>query len=358
MPVFIRRWVRWTLAALVTGAALAGGMAATSAPVYAAAAGTGGMDLLAQGANFEVLQTSRYASGHWAPTHQLFKNQLFYDFTDVVQNNRLRLFIEQPGGTVLTMEEAEQKSDGTWTTPAPMAGLPTIDATTSLPTRNYLAAAVVGTHVHLVYIGSTGQIMHTYERADGTWTYPDQVAPGSAYRHDKFASVSAASVGGLLQIAVVDQAHKTVLHTVRHADGTWAPWGNVLSPAGKPRYWGMPIRVAMAGFGSSLQMVALTNGQVAQYHTIRHADGSWSRWGDINAQVDFNRAGFIGTVLQEVTAVNVSGNLQLVFASDDDQGSLFHTIRYANGTWSKAGLVQRATNLSSWRPSGVAGSAG
>src|ERR1044072_3994535 len=73
--------------------------------------------------------------------------------------------------------------------------------------------------VHLVYIGSTGQIMHTSERADGTWTYPDQVASGSAYKQDKFASVSAASVGGLLQIAVVDQARGTVLHTGRHADG-------------------------------------------------------------------------------------------------------------------------------------------
>ncbi|MGW5256645.1 hypothetical protein ACWERW_27320 [Streptomyces sp. NPDC004012] len=77
----------------------------------------------------------------------------------------------------------------------------------------------------------------------------------------------------------------------------------MLSGIGTPRHWGMPIRVAMAGFGSSLQMVVLTNGQVAQYHIIRSPNGRWSAWDDINARVDFNRAGFNGTVLQEVTAV-------------------------------------------------------
>ncbi|MFB7507691.1 hypothetical protein, partial [Streptomyces broussonetiae] len=120
----------------------------------------------------------------------------------------------------------------------------------------------------------------------------------------------------------------------------------------------MPIQVAMAGFGSSLQMVVLTNGQIAQYHTVRSPNGHWSTWDDINARVDFNHAGFNGTVLNGVTAVNVAGNLQLVFASGDDRGTLFHTMRYANGAWTRATLVQHYTNMSAWRPDGVAGSSG
>jgi hypothetical protein len=65
-------------------------------------AGHGGLDLLVQGANWEVLQTARYANGKWAPTKQLFKSWSFYDFTDVVQNGRLCRFIEQPTGRDVT----------------------------------------------------------------------------------------------------------------------------------------------------------------------------------------------------------------------------------------------------------------
>ncbi|MFB7505743.1 hypothetical protein [Streptomyces broussonetiae] len=63
-------------------------------------------------------------------------------------------------------------------------------------------------------------------------------------------------------------------------------------------------------------------------------------------------------MLNEVTSVNVAGNLQLVFASDDDRGTLFHTMRNANGAWTRATLVQHYTHMSAWRPAGVAGSSG
>ncbi|MFB8182096.1 hypothetical protein ACFC8N_40030 [Streptomyces sp. NPDC055966] len=338
-------------------AAAAASVGAASPAHPAAMAGKGGLNLLVQGANWEVLQTARYANGKWAPTKQLFKSWSFYDFTDVVQKGRLRLFIEQPTGRDVTLEETTQNPDGSWPAPTPMHGLAPVPVT-SKPTRNYLAAAVVGTHVHLVYIDTNGRLMHTMEQANGTWTAPDQVAPGGAYRNDWFESLSAASVGGGLQVAAVDQIHRTVLHTALGANGRWTPWSNVLSWTGTPRHWGMPIRVAMAGFGSSLQMVVLTNGQVAQYHTIRSPNGHWNTWDDINARVDFNHAGFIGTVLNEVTAVNVAGNLQLVFASGDDRGTLFHTMRYTNGAWTRATLVQHYTHMSAWRPAGVAGSSG
>jgi hypothetical protein len=320
-------------------------------------AGSGGLDLLVQGANWEVLQTARYANGKWAPTKQLLKAWSYYDFTDVVQNGRLRLFIEQPSGWDVTVEETTQNLDGSWPAPTPMPGLAPVRVT-SKPTRNYLAAAVVGSHVHVVYIDTNGRLMHTMEQSDGAWTAPDQVAPGGPYQGDWFQSVSAASVGDGLQVAAVDQVHRTVLHTALGANGKWTPWSNVLSWTGTPRYWGMPTRVAMAGFGSSLQMIVLTNGQVAQYHTIRSPNGRWSPLDDINTRVHFNRAGFYGTVLGEVTAVNVAGNLQLVFASGDNSGTLYHTMRYPNGAWTQATLVQHYTNMSAWRPDGVAGSSG
>ncbi len=55
--------------------------------------------------------------------------------------------------------------------------------------------------------------------------------------------------------------------------------------------------------------------------------------------------------------MNVGGKLETVFASDDNSGSLYYTMRNPNGTWTKAGRI-RTTNLSKWRPAGVAGSAG
>jgi hypothetical protein len=362
------RW-RGAIGALAVGSALLGSTAATAVPAAQAAtvrvpattrAGADGLNLLMQGATSQVLQTARYANGQWAPTTQLFKNQDVLYFTDVVQNGVLRFFGEVfTSGCALTLEEASQSANGSWSALKPMPGLTSLDwcHDAAADYSNYMAAAVVGTHVQVVYIDTDGQIAHTTETADGSWTTPDLVAPVGGYARDTFQSVTAASVGGELQVAVVDQTHRTVLHTVLNANGTWDHWGNVLGATGTPRSWGIPIRVSMAGFGSSLQMVVLTNGQVAQYHAIRNPNGSWTHFGDIDAAVNFQAAGFQGTVLQEVSAVNVGGKLEATFASDDNSGSLYFTLRNPNGTWTKAGRI-RTANLSDWRPAGVAGSSG
>ena len=371
------RW-RGAVSAVAVGSALIGSAVAAAAPAQASAArvpasarsaitspaateaGADGLNLLLEGSEFEVLQTARYANGAWAPTTQLFKSADLLHFTDVVQNGVLRVFAEVfTSGCALTLEQASQNANGSWTALTPMVGVTPLDwcADPGAEYSDYMSAAVVGSQVNVVYIDRDGRIAHTAQQPDGTWTAQDVVAPSGTYSGDQFQSVTAASVGGQLQVAVVDQRHNTVLHAVRGSNGVWSHWGNVLGETGTPRSWGVPIRVSMAGFGSSLQMVVLTNGPVAQYHAIRNPNGSWTPFGDIDAEVNFQAAGFQGTVLQEVTAVNVGGKLETVFASDDNSGSLYYTMRNPNGTWTKAGRI-RTTNLSKWRPAGVAGSAG
>jgi hypothetical protein len=68
------------------------------------------------------------------------------------------------------------------------------------------------------------------------------------------------------------------------------------------------------------------------WHTIRFADGSWQPLGDVAGQIS------VPGPVRTVAAAGVNnGDVQFIFATDD--GRLWHTIRFADGSWQPLGDV-------------------
>jgi hypothetical protein len=98
-----------------------------------------------------------------------------------------------------------------------------------------VAVAVVNEDLHVCAIDANGggRLYHTVRLADGTWPHPfeDVITavlvqnPGSI-DPGLVSSVKCAAVFGELHLMVGGSSQ--ILYTVRHADGTWKPFVNVI----------------------------------------------------------------------------------------------------------------------------------
>src|SRR5207302_1051487 len=84
--------------------------------------------------------------------------------------------------------------------------------------------------------------------------------------------------------------------------------------------------------GETQYMFATNDGHL--WHTLRRADGSWTGLEDVQSKI---------TIPGPVTAVaaafdGTAGETQYMFATND--GHLWHTIRHADGSWQRLGDVQ------------------
>src|SRR5437667_12737260 len=112
-------------------------------------------------------------------------------------------------------------------------------------------------------------------------------------------------------------------HTLRRADGSWTGLEDV---QGKIAIPGPVTVVAAAGDGTAGEtqyMFATADGHL--WHTIRRADGSWQPLGDV--QGVFAIPGAVTTVA--ATGDGTAGETQYMFATAD--GHLGHTIGRADG---------------------------
>jgi kumamolisin len=125
--------------------------------------------------------------------------------------------------------------------------------------------------------------------------------------------------------------HGQLWHTIRNSDGSWAPsFGLVESQEGNNP--GVFTAVAAGGVGTQLEVVGVAGGQL--WHTIRNADGSWApSFGLVESQ-EGNNPG----VFTAVSAAGVGTQLEVVGVAG---GQLWHTIRNADGSWAPSfGLVE------------------
>lgn len=127
----------------------------------------------------------------------------------------------------------------------------------------------------------------------------------------------------------------TIWHTIWHPDLTWQPFGNVSQVVGDPGGGpgDGPSNMAISGVGDDLHLVSL-DGSGTIWHTIRYPDGSWQvPFGNVNRVVGVPE-GYNPFFACAVTGVN--DDLYLAAISTGSSGAeptIFYTIRYAEGSW-------------------------
>jgi phosphatidylserine/phosphatidylglycerophosphate/cardiolipin synthase-like enzyme len=182
-------------------------------------------------------------------------------------------------------------------------------------------------------VGSDARLWHTIRNADGTWSPQfGLVENQSAGGPPGFTAAGSAAVGDAMQMVGVGTDGQ-LWHTIRNPDGSWSPQFGLVqsqSTGGAARY----TAVACAGVGNKLHVVGVGIDQQL-WHTIRHADGTWSRqFGLVESQSSGGPPGFTA-----VGCAGVGHAMQLVGVGSD--GQLWHTIRHSDGSWQpQFGLVE------------------
>ena len=155
-----------------------------------------------------------------------------------------------------------------------------------------------------------------------------------------------ADANGNVQV-ILSAAGGVVYHNMQFTDGAWQ---GLQQPSSVPG--GGAEDVAAAGMpDGSVQFLAFNGGQL--YHNIRRDNGTWQGWQEPTQPP----AGWISTtgggaanwsLGQLWGAADENGNTQWIVSTTEDglyygPTRLYHTVRYANGTWQNSGWGQLAS---------------
>jgi hypothetical protein len=177
--------------------------------------------------------------------------------------------------------------------------------------------------LHVLASTTDGALWHTIRLADGSWL-PFGDVIGQAGNPGVIGSVASALIGGDLHVVVQTSNDGKAWHTIRLANGTWLPFGDVTGQAGDP---GFIQAVSISGNGANGDLHVLASTMTGMpWHTIRQADGTWLPFGDVTGQA--GNPGFVGSVASAL----IGGDLHVVVQTSND-GLAWHTIRRADGTW-------------------------
>ena len=202
------------------------------------------------------------------------------------------------------------------------------------------AAADPDGSVQVVALDAKGSLWHTVRAANGTWPYAWgdvlNTVPGRRIGPVRWASTAADGKGNL-QVLALD-AQNTLWHTIRLADGTWpSAWGNVqavMQGNGFPGIGPTPFVAGATDPGGNLHVLAL-DAQKTLWYTIRLANGTWpSAWGNVQAVMQGNGFPGIGPTPFVAAATDPGGNLHVLALTEDSRP--WHTVRAASGNWPAA----------------------
>ncbi|MFE2528421.1 S1 family peptidase [Streptomyces sp. NPDC059382] len=202
-----------------------------------------------------------------------------------------------------------RKQDGTWT---PFGDVFSVAG--ELGNLTGVTTANIGWDLHVIAVAD-GKALHAVRKQDGNWTRFRDVSGGRT----NITAAAIAGVRGELEAVIVSNGKP--FHTVRKANDTWGTWGDITSQAGAV---GPVTSISAATGNDDAHFVIATDNGTRQYHTIRSANGQWAPFGDLKS--------VLGTVTaKSVTATHVNGEVQLAVTTNDNK--LLHTIRHTDRTW-------------------------
>ncbi len=198
-----------------------------------------------------------------------------------------------------------------------------------------ISVALVNNDMHVCVTDSSGGLWHSIRFFSNAIFTPLGDVKGQTGNPGPIARVSTAQINGELHVCAVD-TNGNLWHAIRHTN-SWTAFGDVKGQSGNP---GAFIDVTAAEVAGELHVVGTTSFFFGSgiWHVIRHADGSWTKFGDVKAQ-----CGNPGLALQ-LDAAGVSGELQLVVTTFTFlpvfPGGIMHTVRHADGSWTRFGDVK------------------
>ena len=305
--------MRALLIPMTAGALLVAGLAT---PAQAAPQTAGDVHLVT-GAELNTFRhTVRYANGTWktwdaSPASNIDNAG---DMESVVINGADHVFYRATATHMPTnflYRHLIRDAAGNWSAGTLPGGMGEQDSKVSVANLNG--------HIALVD-DAGGALKLSLQQNDNTWSAWENVP-----LTEEISDFAVAANGGVLRLVGANQAGTQIGDFERAANGTWS------APNWTP-FNGSPMTaISVAQVGSDLQVVASTYaGEEDELrHSIRHANGVWDQFGDIE--------GAAGNVpgIGVVSVTSSRGELQMAFSASN--GKLYHTIRHANGTWQRFG---------------------
>ena len=196
--------------------------------------------------------------------------------------------------------------------------------------------------LHVCAIDENGGLWHTIRRPDGTWPFgfgdvqAETRRVGPSLGPTSFVAC-ATSQQGDLHVCVIDRKGE-LWHTMRLANGSWPSAfvniGREISQVQLDAGIGSASAVACAVDPQGDLHLCIFSGGRSLLHTIRRANGSYPfAYEPVPNQPACCRR----------VSCSVDGQGILHVCTRDENGALFHTVRLPNGKWPGIGIVQDAT---------------
>jgi hypothetical protein len=203
------------------------------------------------------------------------------------------------------------------------------------PESQGVACAGIGAELH-VLVAKTPSLLHTIRHADGTWQRFGNVNDATGF-DGELLSPFCAAIGDELHVCA--KSGLRIVHTIRHADGSWDDVG-VLPPGPVVAQAGQAAACALAG---ELHVFAAEN--IMLGHTVRHRNGHWDPWGDISPAIR-NKPAFI--IALAAATVDTEIHVAVIGTADDARvtgviNTVYHALRRIGGAWTPFASVFRET---------------
>jgi hypothetical protein len=294
--------------------------------------------------------TIRFIDGIWlrfGDVEAQTGDQGFFQDVDCAQN---RLDLHVCGVTMdLSLWHTVRRIDGSWVAfgdvedQAGDGGNITNVACTS--TYNSSQPYDLAYELQVLAANTAGRLWHTIRRGDGSWTQFDDVK-AQAGDPGPFRGVAcdADPLGDHIHVLAVGQ-NGGLWHTIRRADGSWVAFGDVKAQAGdRGSFTHVAVATRPTNFPEGVPQeyethVCGVTSDDRLWHAIRRNNGSWTQFGDVEAQAG-NRGGFSSVDCAIADTGDERGVLHVAGVAGGAGSRLWHTIRRNNGSWTQFGDVE------------------